>query len=91
LWLFFPMRYFCVLFLKRTTMKFKMKDVHIGNMIHEELLRQGRTVNWFAKEIYCEKSNIYKMFKRKSIDLAQLIKVSNALDHNFLKDCYEEV
>ena len=72
-------------------MKFIMKDVHIGNMIHEELLRQGRTVNWFAKEIYCEKSNIYKMFKRKSIDLAQLMKVSETLDHNFLRDCFEEV
>lgn len=91
LWLFIPLQYFCALILKRTGMKFIMKDVHIGNMIHEELLRQGRTVTWFAKEIYCEKSNIYKMFKRKSIDLAQLIKVSEALDHNFLRDCFEEV
>lgn len=70
---------------------FIMKDVHIGSLIHDELLRQGRTVNWFAKEICCEKSNIYKIFKRKSIDLAQLIKVSEALDHNFLRDCFEEV
>ena len=72
-------------------MKYRMKDVHIGSLIHEELMRQGRTVNWFAKEIFCEKSNIYKMFKRKSIDLAQLMKVSEVLDHNFLIDCFEEV
>lgn len=71
-------------------MKFKMKNVNVGQMIHEELLRQGRTVNWFAKEIYCEKSNVYKMFKRSSIDLAQLMKISEVLDHNFLKDCFEE-
>ncbi len=71
-------------------MKFVMKDVHIGNMIKEELNYQGRTVNWFAKGIYCEKSNVYKMFKRKSIDLEQLMKISEVLDHNFLKDCYEE-
>ena len=72
-------------------MGFKMKDIHVGESIRNELRKQGRTVNWLAEQIYCEKSNVYKMFKRKSIDLAQLIKVSNALDHNFLKDCYEEV
>lgn len=71
-------------------MSFVMKDVHIGQLIQDELNRQGRTVNWFAKGIYCEKSNVYKMFKRKSIDLAQLMKISEVLNHNFLKDCYEE-
>lgn len=72
-------------------MKFKMKDVHVGNMIHDEMLHQGRTVAWLAKAIYCEKSNIYKLFNRKSIDLDQLIQISEVLDHNFLRDCYEEV
>lgn len=67
-----------------------MKDVHIGQMIKDELNRQGRTVNWLAKEIYCEKSNVYKMFRRKSLDLDQLLKICNVLNHNFLKDCYEE-
>lgn len=67
-----------------------MKDVHVGKMIEAELDRQGRSVAWLAKEIYCEKSNIYKMFKRKSIDLLQLIHISEVLQHNFLRDCYEE-
>ena len=72
-------------------MNFTMKDVHIGQLIQDELNRQGRTVNWFAKGICCEKSNVYKMFKRKSVNLAQLMKISEVLNHNFLKDCYEEV
>jgi hypothetical protein len=67
-----------------------MKDFHIGKMIQEELGRQGRTVVWLAKEIYCEKSNVYKLFKRKSIDFEQLLKISEVLNHNFLIDCYEE-
>jgi hypothetical protein len=71
-------------------MSFVMKDVHIGQLIQEEMNLQGRTVTWLAKGIFCEKSNVYKMFKRKSIDLAQLMKVSEVLNHNFLKDCYEE-
>lgn len=86
---------YCVLLflprkLKAIVMKFTMKDVHVGNLIHDELEQQGRTVVWFAKQIYCEKSNVYKMFKRKSIDLFQLMHISEVLDHNFLKDCYEE-
>ena len=71
-------------------MNFIMKDVHVGEMIKLELRKQGRTVNWLASQIYCEKSNIYKLFRRKSIDLEQLMKVSEVLGHNFLRDCYEE-
>lgn len=71
-------------------MKFVMKDVHVGKMIRDELLRQGRTVNWFAKEICCEKSNVYKLFNRNSIDLRQLMKISEILNHNFLRDCYTD-
>lgn len=67
-----------------------MKDVHVGKMIRDEVLRQGRTVNWLAKEICCEKSNIYKLFNRSSIDLRQLMKISEILNHNFLRDCYTD-
>lgn len=67
-----------------------MKDVNVGQMVRDELLRQGRTVNWLAKEIYCEKSNVYKLFKRRSIDLAQLMRISEVLNYNFLKDCFVE-
>lgn len=66
-----------------------MKDVHIGQLIKTELKRQGRTASWLATKIFCEKSNIYKMFRRKSIDLDQLMRISEALNHNFLKDCYD--
>lgn len=71
-------------------MNFVMKDVHVGEMIQAELRMQGRTVNWLASQIYCEKSNIYKLFRRKSIDLEQLMKISEVLGHNFLRDCFEE-
>ena len=68
-----------------------MKDVHIGKIIQEELERQGRSASWLAREIYCEKSNIYKLFRRKSVDLEQLMRISEVLHHNFLRDCYEEI
>lgn len=78
-------------FSKAQAMGFKMKDIHVGDIIHAELKKQGRTVNWLAAQIYCEKSNIYKLFRRKSVDLEQLMKISEVLQHNFLRDCFEEI
>lgn len=72
-------------------MDFIMKDIHIGELIQKEMKRQGRTVNWLAERVCCEKSNIYKMFRRKSLDLEQLMLVSTVLGHNFLRDCFEEI
>lgn len=71
-------------------MEFKMKDIHIGHLIKEEMRKNGFTVNWLASQIYCEKSNVYKLFNRKSLDLEQLMKISEVMGHNFLKDCYVE-
>ena len=71
-------------------MDFKMKNVHVGEMVRTEMRQQGRTVAWLASNICCEKSNVYKLFRRKSIDLEQLMRISEALGHNFLRDCFEE-
>ncbi len=58
-------------------------------MIKDELKKQGRSASWLAKRIYCERTNVYKLFKRKSLDLEQLMQISRILDHDFLKDCYQ--
>ena len=66
------------------------KDLHIGNLIQQEMEKQGRTVAWLAKSIYCEKSNIYKLFRRESISIDQLMRISEVMGHDFLADCYEQ-
>ena len=66
------------------------KDLHIGNLIQQEMENQGRTVAWLAKSIYCEKSNIYKLFRRETISLDQLMRISEVMGHDFLADCYEK-
>ncbi|MBQ3738958.1 MAG: helix-turn-helix domain-containing protein [Bacteroidales bacterium] len=65
------------------------EDIFIGQMIKDELKKQGRSASWLAKRIYCERTNVYKLFKRKSLDLEQLMQISRILDHDFLKDCYQ--
>lgn len=57
--------------------------VHIGNLIKEELTRQERSVTWFANKLCCERTNVYSIFKRKSIDTDLLQRISNILNHNF--------
>lgn len=66
------------------------KDLHIGHMIRAELDRQGRSASWLAKSIFCERSSIYKLFDRESIGIEQLMRISEVMNHNFLKDCYED-
>ena len=58
-------------------------------MIRAELRAQGRTVRWFAESIHRDYSDVFKMFKRASIDLALLLRISKVLNHDFLRDISE--
>ncbi|MBR5475272.1 MAG: XRE family transcriptional regulator [Bacteroidaceae bacterium] len=57
--------------------------VHIGEEIRKELHRQERTISWFARKLFCDRSNVYDIFKRKSIDTALLMRISNILEYDF--------
>lgn len=64
--------------------------IHIGQIIEAELHRQERSVTWFANKLYCDRTNIYKIFKRGSIDSDLLLRISNILSHNFFNYYLEE-
>lgn len=57
--------------------------VHIGEIIKAELSRQERSISWFARKLYCDRSNVYDIFKRKSIDTDLLMRILIILNHNF--------
>lgn len=57
--------------------------VHIGKLIKNELQRQGRSVSWFAEQLYCDRTNVYDIFKRQSIDTELLVRISLILKYNF--------
>lgn len=59
--------------------------VHIGNLIEQELRKQERSVSWFATKLHCDRSNIYKIFKKQSIDTQLLEQISIILGHNFFQ------
>ena len=65
--------------------------VHIGTLIKEELNRQERSVAWFARKLCCERTNVYSIFKRESIDTALLLRISCILRHNFFQYYLKEL
>ena len=65
--------------------------IHIGSLIEQELRRQDRSVTWLAGELHCDRTNVYKVFKKKSIDTKLLEDISVILQHNFFLDYAEDV
>lgn len=60
-----------------------MEPIHIGQIIKEELRRQQRTPAWLARQINCDRTNIYHIFARKGIDTDRLMQISVALNVDF--------
>lgn len=55
-------------------------------MIRAELKAQGRTVTWFAQAIHTDRTNVYKILSKETIDLQLLIRISKLLHRDFLQD-----
>lgn len=59
--------------------------VHIGMQIEQELRRQGRSVSWFARALYCDRTNVYKLFRKQSLDTELLLRISLVLSCDFFR------
>ena len=64
--------------------------IHIGQLIKTELEHQERTPTWLAKKINCDRTNIYRIFDRESIDTALLSRISTALNRNFFEELSQQ-
>lgn len=60
-----------------------MTEIFIGKIIEDELRNQERSVVWLARKLNCNRTNIYKIFHRASIDTELLLKISKILNRNF--------
>ena len=60
--------------------------IHIGSLIEQELRKQERTVTWFANKLHCDRTNIYKIFRKQSIDTQLLEKICHVLNRNFFEE-----
>ena len=67
------------------------KMVSIGELIKEELKRQERTVSWFARKLSCDRSNVYRLFQKHSIDTALLHQISVILNKDFFAELSKDI
>lgn len=63
----------------------------IGLLIKEELEKQERSISWFARKLSCDRSNIYRLFQKDSIDTGLLARISILLNHDFFSDLSEYI
>ncbi len=59
--------------------------VHIGSEIRNKLSEQGRSVSWLADHLCYERTNIYRIFRARSIDTDTLYRISVLLNFDFFK------
>ena len=61
-------------------------NVHIGQLVKSVFDESGMTVSELARQLRCERTNVYTIFKRRTIDVELLVMLSIILNHNFLDD-----
>ena len=57
----------------------------IGQLIKDELQAQERTVSWFARKLHLDRSNVYRLFQKNSIDTDLLSRISLILGRDFFE------
>jgi predicted transcriptional regulator len=65
-----------------------MRDIHIGSIIRQKLSESSMTIKEFSGKINCDRTTVYDIFKRKSIDVERLIKISQVLNYDFINEVY---
>lgn len=66
--------------------------LHIGKLIRTVFDSQSKPldVEWFAKQLHCNRSNVYHIFKRPSMDAELLQRISVILKYDFFKHISRE-
>ena len=66
-------------------------EVHIGSLIKSKMEEQGRRTSWLAQKLACDRTNIYKLYSRPTVDAALLLKISQLLDYDFFQHYSQQV
>lgn len=60
-------------------------QIPIGQLIRDELRRQGHTNEWLAERINVHSRTVQKIFLKSTIDTQQLLAISRALGVDFFQ------
>ena len=62
------------------------KEIHIGQLVKSVFDNSHLSVSELARQLHCDRSNVYSIFQRRSVDVELLAKLSKILDYNFLEE-----
>lgn len=65
--------------------------MHIGHRIQEVVRERRLTSVWLARELGCDRTNIYRIYDKRSVDTGMLVRISRILQHNFFEELAAEV
>ena len=63
--------------------------IHFGGLIKERLVLEGRSIRWFALQMNCDRSNMYKLLARPHLDTNFILRACKILEYDFFKDASE--
>ena len=62
--------------------------VHAGEKVKECFEASGLSVSEFARRLNCHRQNVFDIFRRKTIDVTLLQRISRVLEHDFVSELY---
>lgn len=60
-----------------------MAELHVGQMIKDRMTSRGISASWLARQLCCERTNVYSIYRRRSVDTALLARLSMILEFDF--------
>lgn len=72
-----------------TLKQLRENKIHIGQRIRGVLKIKEVTVTDLAEKINTTRTNMHKILGKENIDIALLVRISMALEHDFFKDVSE--
>ena len=67
------------------------KPIDIGQCIKAQLERQGKTTVWLAAQLGCHRTNLYKIYEKRTIDTGILLRISKIMGYDFFQLYSEEI
>lgn len=64
--------------------------LNIGQCIKEEMLKQERTMSWLARKLNRDRSAVYRMLNKNSIDTNTLVGIARLLNRDFFMELSAE-
>lgn len=68
-----------------------LKVVHAGKLIQSALHEKEKTVTWFAHQMCCTRTNVYKIFNKPNLDIEIIWRASCILEYDLFKKLSEEL